>query len=355
MTASDKCTASVRRRARRPWAAATCSNLEEQTCIPAPESRWSPLPIDACNHRGVIGALSPLGRIRIFDGEGSGLMEGRVRALDNDKPKTDDAPLLLFIPLMLPYYSGNARGCIVYSSTQQLDRMMTGMKHAEGPRCPRSSRKRNRFAFLPIANGFILIKWPSLKRGCLCARRAPPELMSGLVRILVCHIEDGTFVQYPLPMLVCLRSRAPHRYVFSAKQYGVVKWSTISYGMSANNYLVHRRKRSERHETAEHPRGIPSDAGRGKGRLYLFVGQEALGGRRVFSLIDNSSLRLRAAPVTPAMLTQKLRIDQLTSTFGNKAPSKTTAYHWFSEFDRGRFMLTDEFEEGRLKSAKLEH
>lgn len=50
-------------------------------------------------------------------------------------------------------------------------------------------------------------------------------------------------------------------------------------------------------------------------------------------------------------LTQKQCIDQLTSTFGDEAPSKTTVYHWFSEFNRGRSVLTDEVKEGRPKSV----
>ncbi|GBP09944.1 hypothetical protein EVAR_92479_1 [Eumeta japonica] len=40
-------------------------------------------------------------------------------------------------------------------------------------------------------------------------------------------------------------------------------------------------------------------------------------------------------------------IYQLTSDFGDKAPSKTTVYHCFTEFNRGRSMPTDEFKEGR--------
>lgn len=50
-------------------------------------------------------------------------------------------------------------------------------------------------------------------------------------------------------------------------------------------------------------------------------------------------------------LTQKQCMDQLLSTFGEEAPSKTTVYHWFSEFNRGRRMLADDFKEGRPKSA----
>ena len=49
-------------------------------------------------------------------------------------------------------------------------------------------------------------------------------------------------------------------------------------------------------------------------------------------------------------LSQQQCIDQLTSTFGDEAPSKTTVNHWFSEFNRGRRSLTDEFKEGRPKS-----
>ncbi|GBP36813.1 hypothetical protein EVAR_28154_1 [Eumeta japonica] len=49
-------------------------------------------------------------------------------------------------------------------------------------------------------------------------------------------------------------------------------------------------------------------------------------------------------------LTQKQCIDHLRLTFGDKVPSETTVYHWFSEFNRGQSMLTDEFKEGRPKS-----
>ncbi|GBP31649.1 hypothetical protein EVAR_84095_1 [Eumeta japonica] len=48
-------------------------------------------------------------------------------------------------------------------------------------------------------------------------------------------------------------------------------------------------------------------------------------------------------------LTQKQCINQLTSTFGDEASSKTIVYHWFSEFNRKRSMLTDEFKESRPK------
>lgn len=50
-------------------------------------------------------------------------------------------------------------------------------------------------------------------------------------------------------------------------------------------------------------------------------------------------------------LSQQQCADQLTATFGDKAPSKATIYRWFSEFNRGRTSLTDEFKEGRPKSV----
>lgn len=49
-------------------------------------------------------------------------------------------------------------------------------------------------------------------------------------------------------------------------------------------------------------------------------------------------------------LSQQQCIDQLTLTFGDEAPSKTTVYHWFSEFNRGRCSLGDEVKDGRPKS-----
>ncbi|GBP70397.1 hypothetical protein EVAR_45664_1 [Eumeta japonica] len=52
-------------------------------------------------------------------------------------------------------------------------------------------------------------------------------------------------------------------------------------------------------------------------------------------------------------VTQKQCINQLTSTFGNEAPSKTTVRHWLSEFKRERFIFTDEFKEGHAKSVVL--
>lgn len=44
-------------------------------------------------------------------------------------------------------------------------------------------------------------------------------------------------------------------------------------------------------------------------------------------------------------LSQQEYIDQLTSIFGDKTPSKTTIYHWFSDFSRGCLLLTDKFKE----------
>ncbi|KYQ51169.1 Histone-lysine N-methyltransferase SETMAR [Trachymyrmex zeteki] len=44
-------------------------------------------------------------------------------------------------------------------------------------------------------------------------------------------------------------------------------------------------------------------------------------------------------------------IDQLTSTFGDKAPSFATVKRWYNKFNRGRRSLTDESHEGRSKSV----
>jgi [histone H3]-lysine36 N-dimethyltransferase SETMAR len=46
-------------------------------------------------------------------------------------------------------------------------------------------------------------------------------------------------------------------------------------------------------------------------------------------------------------------MDQLRSTFGEEAPHFATIKRWFNEFSRGRRCLTDEFREGRPKSAVL--
>ena len=40
-------------------------------------------------------------------------------------------------------------------------------------------------------------------------------------------------------------------------------------------------------------------------------------------------------------LTQKQCIDELNSIFGNEAPSRTSAYRWYGEFDRDRSSLQD--------------
>ncbi|KAF7265535.1 hypothetical protein GWI33_021070 [Rhynchophorus ferrugineus] len=50
-------------------------------------------------------------------------------------------------------------------------------------------------------------------------------------------------------------------------------------------------------------------------------------------------------------LSQQECIKQFNLTSGDEAPSKTTVYRWFSEFNRSRSSLLDEFREGRLKSA----
>ena len=50
-------------------------------------------------------------------------------------------------------------------------------------------------------------------------------------------------------------------------------------------------------------------------------------------------------------LSQQQYIDELVSTFCYEAPSKTTAYRWYTVFNRGRCSLTDEFRKGRPKSV----
>ena len=39
--------------------------------------------------------------------------------------------------------------------------------------------------------------------------------------------------------------------------------------------------------------------------------------------------------------------------FGNEAPSRTSVYQWYSEFNRGRSSLQDEFREGCPKSVAV--
>ena len=50
-------------------------------------------------------------------------------------------------------------------------------------------------------------------------------------------------------------------------------------------------------------------------------------------------------------LTQQQCIEELKSIFGDEAPSRTSAYRWYGEFNRGRSLLQDGFREGRLKSV----
>ena len=40
-----------------------------------------------------------------------------------------------------------------------------------------------------------------------------------------------------------------------------------------------------------------------------------------------------------------------TTIFGDEAPSRTSVYRWYGEFNRGRSLLQDEFHEGRLTSV----
>ena len=48
-------------------------------------------------------------------------------------------------------------------------------------------------------------------------------------------------------------------------------------------------------------------------------------------------------------LTQQQCIDELNSIFDDEAPSRTSVYRWYGEFNRGRSLLQDEFREGRPK------
>ena len=50
-------------------------------------------------------------------------------------------------------------------------------------------------------------------------------------------------------------------------------------------------------------------------------------------------------------LTQQQCTDELNSIFGDEAPSRTSVYRWYGEFNRGRSSLQDEFVEGRPKSV----
>ncbi|XP_033254026.1 histone-lysine N-methyltransferase SETMAR-like [Drosophila miranda] len=46
-------------------------------------------------------------------------------------------------------------------------------------------------------------------------------------------------------------------------------------------------------------------------------------------------------------LSQQECVDELSSLYGEKAPSKTTVYRWFAKFNSGRSSVADEFREGR--------
>ena len=50
-------------------------------------------------------------------------------------------------------------------------------------------------------------------------------------------------------------------------------------------------------------------------------------------------------------LTPKQCIDPLHLAFGDEAPSNTTVYNWFAEFQGGRTFLSDEFREGRPSTS----
>ena len=50
-------------------------------------------------------------------------------------------------------------------------------------------------------------------------------------------------------------------------------------------------------------------------------------------------------------LTLQQCIDELNSIFGDEAPSRTGVYRWFTQFNRGRSSLNDEFRGGSPKSV----
>ena len=50
-------------------------------------------------------------------------------------------------------------------------------------------------------------------------------------------------------------------------------------------------------------------------------------------------------------LIQQQWIDELNSIFGDGAPSRTSVYRWYGEFNPGRSSLQDEFLESDLKSV----
>ena len=49
-------------------------------------------------------------------------------------------------------------------------------------------------------------------------------------------------------------------------------------------------------------------------------------------------------------LTPQQCINELNSIFGDKALSRTSVYRWYSDFNRGRSSLQDEFREGVPKT-----
>ena len=49
--------------------------------------------------------------------------------------------------------------------------------------------------------------------------------------------------------------------------------------------------------------------------------------------------------------TQQQCINELNSIFDDEAPSRSSVYRWYGEFNRGRNSLQDEFREGRPKSV----
>ena len=53
-------------------------------------------------------------------------------------------------------------------------------------------------------------------------------------------------------------------------------------------------------------------------------------------------------------LTQQQCIDELNSIFEDEAPSSTSIYRWYGEFNRGRSSLQDEFRQGRPKSIVVQ-
>ena len=52
-------------------------------------------------------------------------------------------------------------------------------------------------------------------------------------------------------------------------------------------------------------------------------------------------------------LPQQHCIDELNSIFADEAPSRTSVYRWYGEFNQGRSSLQDEFRKGRPKSCDL--